>query len=122
MRCTSAWLYIQWVASFATHATCLITLMHVEIQWVTNDHYNSKTKLQAQLQYTFFFHNVFSSFLWYLKTSSERLKLVLWKFLIKHQNWFFDSLELSIKNSHIPYTYQVVLSFEQTMLPNINNL
>jgi hypothetical protein len=46
MNCVELWSYIQWIASLATHAFFLITFMGVEIQWVANGHYNSKTKLQ----------------------------------------------------------------------------
>jgi hypothetical protein len=58
MKCIRMWLYIRWVASFATHATCPIALMGVEMQWAANCHYNSKIELYAELQNTNFFHNV----------------------------------------------------------------
>jgi hypothetical protein len=47
MSCIRMWSYIWWVASLATHTTCLISFMGVEIQWIANGHYNSKIELQA---------------------------------------------------------------------------
>jgi len=58
MNCTNVWSYIRWVASFAIHATCLITFMVVEIQWIANGHCNSKIELLAQLQNAFSYNEI----------------------------------------------------------------
>jgi hypothetical protein len=54
MSCIRMWSYIQWVTSFATHATCPITFMDVKIQWVANCHYNSKLSCNMNCKTPFF--------------------------------------------------------------------
>ncbi len=54
MGCIKVWSYTWWVTFLVTRATCPITLIGVEIQWVANGHCNSKLNCRLICKTPFF--------------------------------------------------------------------